>query len=458
MSMTYLARDIAGRLHLSPAYICPQHSDVAADLREIARSDLAALKSSFSARTEEILSSYGYSDSLPSADKPFAYADGVAIIPIHGLLINRLSWSYSFATGYNFIRSQRQAALADPDVKLIVYDVNSPGGVASGCKELCDEMYESRGEKPSLAVVDARCYSAAYFLACACDRIVVTPSGGVGSIGCFVMHVDYSKMLEAEGLAVTFIEEPEDGLKTDGNPYKPLSARARASIQRDVAYHYGLFVSAVARNRDMSEDDVRATQAGCFLPPEALDNGLIDGVETPAEAVANFYNEITSDADAGDDEMTIQPQPGTPASAGTVSPPAVAAPSLSAEEIGKIAAKAAIDAVTADRARGSQIRTCDEAKGREALADHLATNTEMSVEAAKAVLAASPKAAEAHTQQPPSAFGAAMDRTQNPNIQADAGSGGPAGDDQDTPAARATRILGAYGKASGKVIDLKPAA
>jgi signal peptide peptidase SppA len=378
----------------------------------------------------------------------------VAIIPIHGLLINRLSWSCSYATGYNFIRSQRMAALADPDVKLIAYDVNSHGGIASGCAELAREMFDSRAEKPSIAVVDARCYSAAYFLASACDKIVVTPSGGVGSIGCLSMHIDYSDMVAADGIKVTFIFAGAD--KVDGNPYERLSARAKATIQRDVDYHYGLFIEAVARHRGMSEDDVRATEAGCFLPPEALDNGLIDAIETPAEAVANFFNEITSDAEAeGDDEMTTATKDGTETAA------AVAA-SLTQADVTKMVAEAMATAQTAERTRQAGIRNCDEAKGREPLANHLANDTDLSVDVAKGILAAAPKTSETTDTgggQRPSGFAGAMDATGNPVIHPDNGTGATGtGADEDTPESRAGRLLSAYNAASGTVISLHPKA
>lgn len=459
MSMAHLARDIASRLHHRGTLICPQHSDVAADLREIASANLTDQKATFDARKLDILSSYGMSDCVPTIEKPFAYANGIAVIPIHGLLINRLSWSYSFATGYNFIRSQMNAALADDDVQLIVYDVNTPGGVASGCAELAREMYDSRSEKPSLAVVDARCYSAGVFLATACGKVVVTPSGGFGGIGCFAMHADYSEMLNTDGIKITFIEAPSGGEKTDGHPYKPLSAKALATIQRDVDYHYGLFVEAVARHRGMSEDDIRATQAGVFLPPEALDLGLIDAMETPAEAVASFFNEITSDAEAGDDEMTQQN--GSITGAGLVAPQAAATtgPVFTQADIDAAASRAVQAALSADRTRQSAIRTCDEAKGREKLANHLASDTEMTVEAAKAVLSAAATETPPEPTAQPSGFAAAMAGTQNPGIKPDGNAGQPGtGAQDDTPESRAARILGAYNRATGTVIDMKPAA
>lgn len=455
MSSTYLARDVASRMHHCASLVSREYgSGVMADLREIANADMTEQKTQFDARKLDILASFGYEP--VESSKPFAYSDGVAIIPIHGLLINRLSWSYSFATGYNFIRSQRLAALADPDVKLIVYDVNSPGGIASGCAELAQEMHDSRGEKPSLAVVDARCYSAAYFLASAADRLVVTPSGGVGSIGVVAMHMDYSAALDAEGLKITFIMAGNE--KVDGNPYERLSKRAQASIQRDVDYHYGLFVEAVARHRGLSEDDIRATEAASYLPPEALDLGLIDAIESPAEAVAKFFNEITSDADAGDETMTST----TAANTAVMTTPAVVSgpPALTAEDVATIAAKAATEAVSADRARSTAIRTCAEAKGRETLADHLALNTSMSADDAKAILAVSPVAApeSATALQTPNGFAAAMDLTANPNVGADAGSDAVAGGGAETPEVKSSRILASYVALTGRKVSPRQAA
>jgi signal peptide peptidase SppA len=453
MNMSAFARDIAARLHHRGCLIERGHADVAADLRDMSTANMADVRANFDARKLEILAGYGFGPVEQS--KPFAYADGVAIIPIHGLLINRMSWSYSSATGYNFIRSQMNAALDDDDVKLIVFDINSYGGLASGCSELAKEIYDSRNTKPSLSVVDARCYSAAYFLGCAATRIVVTPSGGVGSIGVVAMHVDFSSMLENEGVKITFIFDGAE--KVDGNQYEPLSKRAKDSIQRDVSYHYGLFVEAVARQRGISEDDVRATEARCYLPPEALELGLIDGVETPIEAVAEFFNELTSDSEAeGDDIMDKTQNSGTSANVATMS--ATAPPALTAEDVARIAAKAATDAVAADRARAAGIRTCEEAKGREQLADHLALNTNMSIDEAKAILSASPKAADAKTvseRQQPSGFAAAMDRTENPNIGADPETGAALPGAPADPVATAGRLLGNYAAATGrKVIQI----
>lgn len=79
-------------------------------------------------------------------------------------------------------------------------------------------------------------------------------------------------------------------------------------------------------------------------------------------------------------------------------------------------------AVAAERGRIAAITGSDEAVGRESQATHIAMNTTMSVDDAKAMLAASAKStpAQANADMP---FGDAMD-TGNPDVGANGGSGG----------------------------------
>ena len=104
------------------------------------------------------------------------------------------------------------------------------------------------------------------------------------------------------------------------------------------------------------------------------------------------------------------------------------------------AAKA--DAVKAERARVSGIVGCDEAKGRESLAQHLAYQTDTDVGAAKAILAASPKASAGSG----AAFKEAMDNGAHPNVGA---VGGAANGDKPGEQSAAAGILASV-RASGQ--------
>lgn len=106
------------------------------------------------------------------------------------------------------------------------------------------------------------------------------------------------------------------------------------------------------------------------------------------------------------------PQPTAPAAA----PVAPAAPAAAAPV--PAAPAASPDAAATERARIQGIVGSDEAKGRDALAQHLAFNTTMSVEDAKKALAASPVAGAANP------LAAAMSTVANPKVGVDAGTSG----------------------------------
>ena len=139
--------------------------------------------------------------------------------------------------------------------------------MVAGCFELAAEIRASRDLKPSVAVVDAACYSACYALASSASKIVCTPSGGVGSIGVVAMHVDYSKMFQEAGVKVTFIHSGDH--KVDGNPYEPLPASVKDDIQKSVDSTRTEFVALVATNKGLDTKVVFDTEAPillCVLP------------------------------------------------------------------------------------------------------------------------------------------------------------------------------------------------
>lgn len=379
-------------------------------LRMLANADPQKEKEYALTARAEMIGFFGFSTDRV-LEKPFAYADGLAFIPVHGMLVNRFGSSWSYITGYNFIRAQMEAAESDDEVKGIVFDVNSPGGEVAGCFELSREM--KLLTKPTIAVVDSRAYSGGYALACACDKIIVIPSGGVGSVGVISTHMSYQKELENMGVEVTLIFAGDH--KADANPYEKLPDSVKADMQASVEKTRIQFATLVAENRGMDVQAIIDTQAKCYRSDEALALGLIDAVATPADAVSAFFNELSgSITQLENDEMsqTTQTSPG----AESVNNANNAA--LSQQQIDTASATAR----TQERTRISGILNCEEAKGRGALATHLATNTSSTVEEAQAILkfaAVEAAAVPAVTAPAPSAFVAAMNASPGPNVGAD---------------------------------------
>ena len=422
-----IARAALMRMNMREVAVASFQTTLATDMQELASADHDKEQAKYmEQRRDELCAAYGFGPA--SREKPFAFADGIAIIPFSGSLINRFGWSYGYVTGYNFIRRQMQLALADEDVKGIVGDFNTYGGEAAGCFECATEIFEARGTKPMIAVIDSNCYSAGYALASAFDKIVCTPSGGAGSIGVVGMHMNMAKALEKYGVEITFIHYGEH--KVDGNPYEPLPASVKANMQKGINKSGENFVALVARHMNLDVQKVRDTQAAVYRAEDALELGLIHTIATPSQAMQVFFDELSGSTTQLKQEVIMTDKTKEPA--GTTQ---------EATDQAAIA-KASSDAKIAERARVNGILGCEEAKGRTELANHIAMNTDMSVDEAKAMLKVAPAQAAATPAAAANPFAAAMNNSENPNVTAEASGGGE-------QLSAAEQILQSQSKATG---------
>lgn len=323
--------------------------------------------------------------------RPYRVDNGVAVIPVHGSLLHRVDWHYpGYATGYDYITALADAAMADPSVRAIALDISSPGGEMNGCFDCADVLFAAAQVKPMYAVVDGYAYSAAYALASQAQKIYLSETAGVGSIGVVTMHVDYSKALKDAGIKVTMIFAGDH--KVDGNPYEPLPADVKARIEARVQKSYAVFVSKVDRGRDIGADAIRATEADCYAGPDAVEVGLADAVMSPREAFAAIKggrsgSAITSTPKKGVTTMSADKAEVTEPGAAAVD--TAAAPATAAVPVVEAAAPAAVDPKLAERERVQSILGCEEAKGRASLASHLAFSTDLGVDEARKTLSAS---------------------------------------------------------------------
>lgn len=209
---------------------------------------------------------------------------GLAVIPVHGIVVARRGQMDNLCTeltSYEWLRSQLATALADERVKEVVLDINSGGGQAVGCKELADYIYAKRSVKPITALVNHAAYSAAYFIAAACSKVVVSETGGCGSIGVIMEHMEVSRWEQQTGLSFTTFYRGER--KKDGTPHEPLSDGAKAAIDHRLDQAYELFAGSVARYRGLPIEQVKATEAALYSGPEAVANGLADELANPQD-------------------------------------------------------------------------------------------------------------------------------------------------------------------------------
>jgi signal peptide peptidase SppA len=221
--------------------------------------------------------------------KPYAVTDaGVAVIEIAGSLVNRASGmdAQSGLTSYEQLGNEILDAATDPQVEGMLLRFDSYGGEANGAWDVAALIEEAARIKPVWASVDDWALSAGYLLASATDRIWVTRTGGVGSVGIIAMHLDQSGWDADNGLKYTTIFAGDR--KNDFNPHEPLSDGARDVLVSEVDRLYGMFVGAVARRRSIGATAVRGTEAGILYGEDSVAHGFADRIGTFRDALAEM--------------------------------------------------------------------------------------------------------------------------------------------------------------------------
>ena len=249
--------------------------------------------------------------------KPYQLTpEGVAVIPMRGSLMKRYNFmsAASGLTTYQGLGQAATAAMADPQVKAILFDIDSPGGTTHGCFELSDMIYQMRGDKPMWSCANDLAASAAYALASATDRIFVTRTGGVGSVGVFALHADQSGLDEQAGVKYTYVYAGDK--KVEGNPHEPLSKSAKADIQAEVDRENEIFVATVARNRGFASataENIAATKAGVYFAQNAVPL-MADEVGTFGETLEALTAKITGTRISNSGKVALLAESGNNAS------------------------------------------------------------------------------------------------------------------------------------------------
>lgn len=228
----------------------------------------------------------------PLKNEPRGYdvVNGVAVIPVDGVLAKRMNlfMQISGGTSTELLARDFNAALADPSVRGIILNIDSPGGTVDGTQEFADMVYAAKDKKPVCAYCNGMMASAAYWIGSAAQGGVFISGDtvDVGSIGVVTTHTDYSRAYDAAGVKVTELTAGE--YKRIASEYAPLTESGRAYIQEQLDHIYGVFLSDVGRNRGgMNADQVHERMANgrIFIGSKAVEAGLADGMMSLPEMI-----------------------------------------------------------------------------------------------------------------------------------------------------------------------------
>ena len=335
--------------------------------------------------------------------KPYEVTNGTLTIPVTGFLVSKMPIQLgSLATGYEYIKEAAIRGQEDPNVSRILYRVNSPGGHAANNKEVADTVAAGRGKgKPIIAIAEDMAASAAYKIASAADKLYSSSpdSGAIGSIGTVIVHSEYSKAAEKYGETNTIIRSGK--LKFAGNDLEPLSEAKKARYKQAVDDYAKSFYETVASNRKLTYSEVEDLEGDTFSPKEALEKGLIDGYKT----VQSYLNETNYE------EQGLEPMAAKEQQVETFTQVDIDA--AVKEAVAKAVSETEASTQEKIKQRISTILTCEEAKGKNALASELALSTDVAVEQAKALLKVAAQEVDPEKAKvTPKAFAAQMEESE----------------------------------------------
>lgn len=209
---------------------------------------------------------------------------GVAVIPIEGVLVPRASLFSDISGGVsvNTIALDLTAALDDSAITGIVLFIDSPGGDKNGVAELAGMIHAARDRKPIVAYGRELVASGAYWLAAACERIVIASDALVGSIGVVAAVADPSKRSSRD---ITFVSSQSPHKRID-----PTTEAGGKRHQSRVDAVADIFIGDVAKFRGASVAKVEADfgQGDVLVGQAAVDAGMADAVGSFEGVVAEL--------------------------------------------------------------------------------------------------------------------------------------------------------------------------
>ncbi len=194
------------------------------------------------------------------------------------------------ATQADEVVEEIEKADAADDAEALLVKLNTPGGQVVPSDDIRQAVEEFDG--PTVAYATDVCASGGYWIASAADEVHARDTSLVGSIGVLGSKVNAVEM--AEKLGLSYERFTAGRYKDAGTPLKEMDDEERSYIQGIIDDFYDVFVERVAEGRDLTEEDVRDTEAKVYMGEEAREVGLVDDVGTRDE-VEGRLEELVGD-------------------------------------------------------------------------------------------------------------------------------------------------------------------
>ena len=212
------------------------------------------------------------------------FGGNVALIPIKGFIIADSDREFLFEdiASSTEIIEQIEKAESNPNIKAIIFEINSPGGAPVGSDEIAQAVKKTN--KTTVAWIREVGASGAYLIASACDYVVANRMSLTGSIGVIASYLELGGFLEDHN--VTYRRLVAGKYKDIGSPLKEMTSSEEIMLQRSIDKIHDYFIDAVAENRNLKrEQKLKISDAMFYIGSEAKELGLVDVLGSKDEAV-----------------------------------------------------------------------------------------------------------------------------------------------------------------------------
>ena len=183
----------------------------------------------------------------------------------------------------DYVREAVSSLIEESKVKGIIFEIDSPGGMVVPSKEIGDKIKSI--EVPTVALVRGCAASGGYWIASACDQIVVNSLSTIGSIGVIISHINYAELADMLGVQYDGIKAGE--FKDMGNPFREFTDEERELLQKELDQTHETFIKEIAANRSMAFEDVKKLASGLtYTGSTAFDLRLVDKLGGQNDAAA----------------------------------------------------------------------------------------------------------------------------------------------------------------------------
>lgn len=240
-------------------------------------------------------------------------SDGIAILPLHGPMLNTAPtyWMrWLGATSTPQLTRWAREALTDVRVKSVFLDVDSPGGHAQGAAALADALWALRQSGKRVIAGCRQVGSAAYHAASQASRLYAVPDGETGCIGTLLLLGDWSAYYAEMGVEkLRLTSTGAEIFKGAGAFGTAVTPEQRADFVRQCDELQALFTANVARGRGLTPEQANALADGrIWLGYVAQDMGLIDATAQPDAVLAALTRDRDIDRD-GAEQPCPAPEP-----------------------------------------------------------------------------------------------------------------------------------------------------